>query len=70
MSGQYKFTESSDLKELLALHRKQAELFEQMKALDPNFWVIVQKKLKVRWITDSNAIEGSTLTFAETLFVL
>lgn len=36
----------------------------------PDVWPAVLHKLKVRWTTDSNAIEGSTLTFAETLFFL
>lgn len=36
----------------------------------PDVWPAVLHKLKVRWTTDSNAIEGSTLTFSETLFFL
>ena len=36
----------------------------------PDVWPAILHKLKVRWTTDSNAIEGSTLTFAETLFFL
>jgi len=36
----------------------------------PDVWLPVFQKLKTRWTTDSNAIEGSTLTFAETLFFL
>ena len=70
MSVQYKNFESPELQELLDLNREQAELFQKMKALKPDLWPIVQKKLKIRWTTDSNAIEGSTMTFAETLFVV
>lgn len=43
---------------------------DQLKEKHPELWPAVLHKLKVRWTTDSNAIEGSTLTFAETLFFL
>lgn len=36
----------------------------------PDLWPTVLKKLKIRWTTDSNAIEGSSLSFADTLFFL
>ena len=43
---------------------------DALKARNSNLWPAVLGKLKVQWTTDSNAIEGSTLTFAETLFFL
>ena len=36
----------------------------------PDRWPIVLHKLKIRWTADSNAIEGSSLSFADTLFFL
>jgi Fic family protein len=36
----------------------------------PDLWESVLAKLKLRWTTDSNAIEGSTLTFGETKFFI
>lgn len=54
---------------LAAVHQRVAEL-DGWKAKRPDLWPIVLKKMKIRWTTDSNAIEGSTLTFADTLFFL
>ena len=33
-------------------------------------WIAALQKLKIRWTTDSNAIEGSRLTYGDTLFFL
>lgn len=35
-----------------------------------DLWPVVQEKLKVAWTADSNALEGSSLTFGDTLFFL
>lgn len=43
---------------------------ESAKAARPHLWPTVVKKLKVQWTADSNAIEGSSLSFADTLFFL
>lgn len=45
-------------------------VLDDWKQKRPDVWPAILHKLKVRWTTDSNAIEGSTLTFAETLFFL
>jgi Fic family protein len=43
---------------------------EQAKARHGERWPAALQKLKVLWTADSNAIEGSTLTFGETKFFL
>ncbi|MGH6814492.1 MAG: Fic family protein [Hyphomicrobiaceae bacterium] len=40
------------------------------KTARPDLWPTVLKKLKVQWTTESNAIEGSSLSFGDTLFFL
>lgn len=40
------------------------------KPLKPEIWSTIQKKLKIEWTYDSNAIEGSSLTRGETFFFL
>ncbi len=54
----------------LAAIRQRAADLESWKAKRPDLWPVVLKKMKIRWTTDSNAIEGSSLTFADTLFFL
>ena len=54
---------------LTAIHQRAAEL-ESWRTKRADLWPVVIKKLKIRWTTDSNAIEGSSLTFADTLFFL
>jgi Fic family protein len=65
-----RYQASSELVEWLAAIAELSGAFERAKRENADLWPIVQKKLKVRWTADSNAIEGSTLTFAETLFFL
>jgi Fic family protein len=43
---------------------------DSQKPLHPTLWATIQEKLRVEWIYNSNAIEGSTLTRGETLFFL
>lgn len=40
------------------------------RAARPDLWPVVEEKLKVAWTCDSNAIEGSSLSFGDTLFFL
>lgn len=61
---------STELDELLTECRGLSRKLEELKRLHPDFWPMVTKKLRIRWISDSNALEGSTLTFADTLFFL
>lgn len=43
---------------------------EHAKDTRPDRWPLVLQKLKVLWTADSNAIEGSSLTFGDTKFFL
>lgn len=43
---------------------------ESQKSLQKAIWITVQQKLRIEWIYDSNALEGSTLTKGETYFFL
>lgn len=43
---------------------------ERLRPLTPELWTTIQRKLKIDWTFDSNAIEGSTLTRGETAFFL
>ena len=45
-------------------------VLEDWKRKRPDLWPVILKKTKIRWTADSNAIEGSSLTFADTLFFL
>ncbi len=58
------------LRRALDARDAQNATLDQWKLKRPDLWPTILHKLKVRWTTDSNAIEGSTLTFAETLFFL
>lgn len=43
---------------------------DKRKHLAPQLWSTIQAKLRIDWTYDSNALEGSTLTYGETLFFL
>ena len=43
---------------------------EMSKGRQSQVWPAAIEKLKIRWTTDSNALEGSSLTFGDTLFFL
>ena len=64
------FTASPELEAVVSETRAAFEAFGKAKSDNPSLWPAIQKKLVVRWTSDSNAIEGSTLSFAETLFFL
>ena len=70
MSVQYTYVVDPVLERLLERLSKNAELFDTLKEQKPELWPIIQKKLRILWTSDSNALEGSTLSFAETLFFL
>lgn len=46
------------------------EKIDSQKPLDPDLWSVIQKKLRIDWTYDTNALEGSTLTYGGTLFFL
>jgi len=41
-----------------------------LKQQKPDLWETVREKLRITWTYDSNAIEGSTLNYGDTLFFL
>jgi Fic family protein len=41
-----------------------------LKQQKPDLWETVREKLRITWTYDSNAIEGSTLSYGDTLFFL
>jgi Fic family protein len=43
---------------------------DALKQQDPRLWETVKEKLRITWTYDSNAIEGSTLSYGDTLFFL
>ena len=66
----YQAPQTPDIDAALARVDALKTQLESAKAARPELWPTVLKKLKVRWTTDSNAIEGSSLSFADTLFFL
>ncbi len=55
---------------LLAHVKELKQAIDTQKQHHPELWEMIQKKLRIQWTYDSNAIEGSTLTLGETLFFL
>ncbi|MDP8238451.1 MAG: Fic family protein [Candidatus Hatepunaea meridiana] len=45
-------------------------LIENYRPINQAIWQTIQQKLKINWTYNSNAIEGSTLTYNETTFFL
>lgn len=66
----YEAPQSPDLDAALSRIDALKTELDAAKAARPELWPTVLKKLKVQWTTDSNAIEGSSLSFADTLFFL
>ncbi len=66
----YAYEPSFKLSEYLGLIDEQKAHIDDFRPLNDNLWQTIQEKLKVEWIHNSNAIEGSTLTMAETIFFL
>ena len=58
------------LRDVLAAIATRAAALDDWRLVRPDLWPLALKKLKIRWTADSNAIEGSSLTFADTLFFL
>lgn len=54
------------LQEIDLLRKK----IDEKKPLDLELWSAIQAKLRIEWTFDTNALEGSTLTYGETLFFL
>ena len=70
MEKNYTIQEISDFQELIKNVDQQKAEVDYYKPLRGDIWETLQKKLKIDWTYDSNAIEGSTLTRGETGFFL
>ena len=67
----YNFDEGeSDFKEKLSIIDELKTKIDKKKSLQREHWSAIQEKLRIDWTYDSNAIEGTSLTRAETLFFL
>ena len=66
----YNYTFSKEIKEILDLSSSLNEKIKTEKNKSDGLWEVITKKLKIDWTYHSNSIEGSTLTFGETLFFL
>ncbi len=69
-NNHYSFKESVKLEGLLELAKDQKDKIDKKRPIDKDLWKTIREKLKVDWTHNSNAIEGSTLTYGETLFFL
>ena len=59
-----------ELHDLLDLSQRQQAQIDQQKTQNPVLWETIRFKLKADWTYHSNAIEGSSMTFGDTLFFL
>jgi len=66
----YNYTISNEVDEILKQASSLNTTIKKEKEGNESLWGIIAKKLKVDWTYNSNGIEGSTLTFGETLFFL
>lgn len=66
----YQLEVSPVLASMLQHTEVQKNEIDALKQQDPSLWETVKEKLRVTWTYDSNAIEGSTLSFGDTLFFL
>jgi len=66
----YNYTFSTEIQKILDLSSVLNEKIKIEKNKNNALWDAITKKLKVDWTYHSNSIEGSTLTFGETLFFL
>lgn len=66
----YKIQESAEVNILLNQVDRIKQQIDQQKPLRADIWETIQKKLKIDWTYDSNAIEGSTLSRGETAFFI
>ena len=70
MEKYYLVQKTPELQEQLEVVDQQKTEIDHYRPLRKDIWGTVQKKLKIDWTYDSNAIEGSTLTRGETGFFL
>ncbi len=66
----YTVPDSPELQKLLDLTNQLNQKIETRRKEAPYLWPTIQEKLQVSWTYNSNAIEGNTLTYGETLFLV
>lgn len=66
----YRVPESPELQALTARADMLRARVDAARAARPDLWPVVQEKMKISWTADSNALEGSSLSFGDTLFFL
>lgn len=68
----YTFVQTPELQSLLQRAEELKARIDQLKEREEigDLWETIQRKLKIDWTYNTNAIEGSTLTLGETLFFL
>ena len=70
MQQSYEIKSSYRLEKLLQEIDAFRTKIDKRKPVEPGLWSVIQTKLRVDWTYDTNALEGSTLTYGETLFFL
>jgi Fic family protein len=63
-------TIGADLSATLGEIDRQRLAIDTLRSTRPDVWPLILTKVKLHWTTDSNAIEGSTLSFGETKFFI
>lgn len=66
----YALPEEAHLAESYAHIDRLCARLDALKTEKPHLWPNIFKKQNIAWTTESNAIEGSTLTFSDTMFFL
>ena len=70
MSGAAHFVPGAELAAMLIEVDDQRKRIDEARTRRSDLWPLVLQKLKLQWTADSNAIEGSTLSFGETKFFI
>lgn len=70
MQQSYEIKSSYQLEKLLQEIDAFQSKIDRRKPIEPDLWSVIQTKFRVGWTYDTNALEGSTLTYGETLFFL
>lgn len=70
ISWAYELPSSETLDASLERARTLLEQFNTLKAEKPEKWEAIKRQQEILWTSSSNQIEGSTLTFSDTLFFL
>mgnify|MGYP001449107857 CR=1 FL=1 len=66
----YEIKPDSSLEKMLDISDQLKNDIDVKRPIEGDLWKTIEEKLLVEWTYNSNAIEGSTLSFGETLFFL